>query len=310
MIIKAIGVGSARSTVNFQQCYMLEENGKKLLIDYGRQIPEALRYHGISEKEIDAVYISHKHNDHIGGLEDLAIATYDWINKPKNYKESKKKYAPKLYANETLMRELWDQSLRGGLETMEGFKANMDTFFETIPVEPNESFIWEGWKFSLVQQIHIMSGSIISSTFGLFVTKEGYQSVYFTTDSQHCSPRQMEIFYRQADIIIQDTEILPFLSGVHAGYVQLSAQKDSNSIDLGDEIRSKMYLSHYQDCVTQGVKNISKYSPFGFFKTKNDGTITEKDSETIKFDWDAQAKSDGFKGFMKLGDVIKLERKN
>lgn len=300
MEITAIGVGNAFSKINFNQCYMLEENGNRMLIDFGRNVPEALHYHKIDIKTIDSVYISHKHGDHIAGLECLALSRYDWLNKPASSKKSEVKYAPKLIGNELLLKELWNECLKGGLETMEGFTATIETFFDTAPVAPNGHFEWEGWSFSLIQQIHIMSGSIISPTFGLMMTKEGYETIYFTTDSQHCSPRQMEIFYKNADIIIQDCEISPFFSGVHANYIQLAGFGDSNSIDVGKDIRKKMYLSHYQDVVTQDLKPLSKFSQYEFYREG-----TDKPNELIEFDWEGHAKSCGFKGFMKLGEVIK-----
>jgi hypothetical protein len=53
-----------------------------------------------------------------------------------------------------------------------------------------------------------MAGSVISNTFGLIMKKEGHKTLYLVTDSQHCSPHQVEVFYKEADIIIQDCELI------------------------------------------------------------------------------------------------------
>ena len=89
----------------------------------------------------------------------------------------------------------------------------------------------------MIQQIHIMAGSKIMDTFGLMMSKKDHQTVYFTTDSQHCSPAQVEHFYHEADIIFQDCETSEIKSGVHANYNEL--------VTLEDDIKNKMWLYHY-----------------------------------------------------------------
>ena len=62
----SVGSGSSGN------CFYLEINGKKLLIDVGlpaRTIRNALNSAGTDFEEIDAVFITHTHSDHIKGLE-------------------------------------------------------------------------------------------------------------------------------------------------------------------------------------------------------------------------------------------------
>lgn len=326
MKITCLGCGNAFTKRSFNQTFLLEENDKRMLIDYGRTTPEALDAANIDVKSITDIYISHAHGDHIGGLEDMAFKRYDWGKRPRSYKEEK--YAPRLISDERLLQDLWDRSLRGGLESMEGFVASMETFFEPVPVRPNKPIVWEDWNMELIQQIHIMSGSMIMWTFGVMLSKPGHKTVYFTTDSQHCSPKQMEEFYRKADLIFQDcecsgvnfkfnegekvyekdgkwnkwpedameaTELLAsginpqnwnafkFGSGVHANYAQLAGYESANSVKLTNEIKAKMYLSHYQDFV-----------------------LNNKDMYGNEINWQAIANKDGFKGFIRLGDSLEI----
>ena len=178
------------------------------------------------------------------------------------------------------------------MESMEGFVSTIDTFFETDPIEPNESFNWQGWTVKLIQQIHIMTGSVITPSFGLMFSKKGHETVYFTTDSQHCSPRQMEDFYEQSDIIFQDCEcagvdlkekVYKFGSGVHANYGHLAGWESANSIKLKDSIKAKMWLSHYQDFVDEN-----------------------KDFFGHDANWEFQAAEDGFRGFVKVGEEFEV----
>jgi len=308
MKVTVLGTGAAFSLKNGNVSYLLEEDGRRMLLDAGRPIPEMLEKYNIDIKTIDDIYISHLHNDHIGALEWIALSRYDWMTRPKvaydipdvidpwtpvSYDPNfPKSFAPKLIGNHKLLEELWQKSLSGGLETMEGFEASLNTYFRLRPIQSNETFDWQGWTCKLIQQIHIMSGSVISSTFGLFMTKEGHKSLYFVTDSQHCSPRQIELFYKEADVIFQDCELMgvdtstktsKFMSGVHANYAQLAGYQSANSVMLSDEIKSKMWLTHYQDMFNFNVDGFGN-----------------------KVDWQALASEDGFAGFLVPGQEFEV----
>lgn len=279
MKITVLGCGNAFSKLNYNQSFLIEEGSSKMLIDCGSQTIDALDNAEVPLSEVTDIYISHAHSDHIGALETVAFARYDWANRPHHWKDSDKPYI-NLRANSKLMVELWEKSLSGGLESMEGFVATFDTFFKTCPVQGNETFSWEGWTFELIQQVHIMTGSTIASTFGLMMSKKGEKSYYFTTDSQHCSPKQMDVFYKKADIIFQDCECTPFSSGVHANYGQLAGYPEFNSVRLSPEVKGKMWLSHYQDFVSRG-----------------------KDFFGNPCNWAEKAEEDGFRGFLTVGQT-------
>lgn len=326
MKIHVIGCGNAFSSESFNQSFVIEEAGRRMLIDCGMQTPQALVTARYKPQDIHDIYVSHLHADHVGGLEYFAFARYDWAKHPRSWREGT--YAPRLIGNVQLLRDLWDKTLRGGLESMEGFVSNLETFFEPVPVEPNKRFEWQGWTVDLIQQIHIMSGSVIMPSFGILFSRTGRKSVYFVTDSQHCSPRQIEEYYKRADLIFQDCEctgmdlrfpegaktyvqdgvpkawpedemealdllargIEPvkwsrykFSSGVHANYAQLAGYESANSIKLDPQVKAKMWLSHYQDYVLIG-----------------------KDHFGNEVDWAAEAKRDGFAGFVKLGQRFEV----
>ena len=77
-----------------------------------------------------------------------------------------------------------------------------------------------------------MTGAEFMPSFGLLVSKEGRKTFYFTTDAQHASPRQINTWYEKADVIFQDCEITPFLSGVHANYIELAGYDEANNLKL------------------------------------------------------------------------------
>ena len=56
-------------------CYYLGSAKKGILIDAGRsakQIENSLLYNGLDIKNIEAIFITHEHSDHIKGLRVLA----------------------------------------------------------------------------------------------------------------------------------------------------------------------------------------------------------------------------------------------
>ena len=313
MKITVIGCGGAFSNINFNQCLMLDEEcsaepgirSHRMLVDCGQQVSAALHKARVDLKTITDIYISHGHGDHIGSLENIAYQRYDWKDKPADCKRehlnlpygatqpfvSESYYAPRLIANDRLLGELWENALKLGLSSIEGLDASIDTFFWTVPVRSHEALKWAGWNLELVQQIHIMTGSTIANTFGLSMTRisDGF-NIYHTTDSQHCSPRQVELFYKKANVIFQDCECLgvdavkknmDFCSGVHANYAQLAGWESANSTKLSKEIKAKMWLCHYADHVTQS-----------------------RDYKGQACNWDDMANADGFKGFVRVGQEI------
>jgi len=221
-----IGVGSAFTKKNYNSNMIIEDNGKRLLIDCGRTAPEAIRELGLDWKDLDALYISHQHSDHIGAIEEMAFFNYFVL-----------KRRPALFCNEKLCQDLWNNSLQGGLASIEGKICTLESYFNVYPVGLNESFVFNNTVYTLIQTVHVMNGYSIVPSYGLF-WRTLNNKVFLTTDTQYC-PSQIMQFYKDADIIFQDCETAPFKSGVHAHYTDLK--------NLPAEIKSKMWLYHYND---------------------------------------------------------------
>lgn len=244
MKITFLGVGSAFTRKNFHTSALVEVVGLsgtplRMLIDCGRTVPEAMRDAGYDWKDIDAVYVTHLHSDHVGGLEDMAFFNF-FVTKRK----------PMLFGNEMLLQDLWTHSLQGGLASIEGQICTLDTYFNVVAVPINGSFRFADVEFTPVQTVHIMNGYGVVPSFGLlWRTKQG-KSVFFTGDTQYC-PHQIKRFYEQADIIFHDAEIYRWKendakSGVHAHYNDLKL--------LPAETKAKMWLMHYNDAELPDAK--------------------------------------------------------
>lgn len=222
------GSGSAFTLKNYQSNMIIEtDHGKKLLLDCGSDIRFSLDRLGITHADIDSVYISHLHADHVGGLEWLGFST----------KFDPQCRKPHLYISRFLKQELWSNVLSGGMHSLQGEVADLDTYFEVHSIRQNGSFLWEDTEFQLVQTVHIIDGFSIVPSFGLLFTINGIKT-FLTTDTQF-SPEQIKNFYDMADLIFQDCETGKFESGVHAHYDKLKT--------LPEEFKKKMWLYHYQD---------------------------------------------------------------
>lgn len=289
------GVGSAFTTRDYYHSNVVVtgQSGKKLLIDCGSDARFSLGELGIVATDIDAVYISHLHADHVGGLEWLAFSNY--FNPTTG--------RPKLFCNDSLMHDLWDQCLRGGLESIQGKVVTLTEYFDCKPVCNNDYFVWDGIHFTPIQTVHIMAGYYIKYSYGLIIREDltsptkcahcdfvggacpdhkwmdranishlGRQ-IFFTTDTQFC-PNQINDFYRDASIIFQDCETAPYYSGVHAHYDDLKT--------LPDAVKNKMWLYHYQPNPPQN----------------------EYDGESHQY------ANDGFAGFVQKGHTFEFAHNN
>jgi len=84
MQVTVLGSGSS---VQFEgrgsASFLLETDGKKVLLDAGFYLLDRLEKAGVMADEIDAVYISHKHPDHFMGLLHLLFALKNKYYTPK-----------------------------------------------------------------------------------------------------------------------------------------------------------------------------------------------------------------------------------
>jgi ribonuclease BN (tRNA processing enzyme) len=205
---------------------LVGDQERNLLIDCGSDLRFSLHQAGFTPCHVTDIYISHLHSDHIGGLEYLGFST---LFDPHCLR-------PNLYLSKELASELWEHSLSGGMRSLEGDLATLDTYFNTCAIEQNGFFRWEGIQFQLVRVPHVHNGYYLMPSYGLFFEVEGTR-IFLTTDTQFC-PELLSPYYEQADLIFHDCETGSIPTPVHARYEQL--------LQLPSDIRDKMWLCGYQ----------------------------------------------------------------
>jgi len=243
MKLTFLGTGSAFTLDNYNTNMLLEINGKKLLIDCGTDIRFSLNEIGLTYKDIDAVYVSHAHADHVGGLEYMAFCSYFTPD-----------CKPLLFADERLMTQLWEDTLKGGLGSVQNKITKLSDYFNIEPVPKNGTFKFEDVIFRVVQTVHVMNGYTIVPSYGL-IWQGDKKRIFLTTDTQFC-PNQIQTFYDDVDVIFHDCETTPFKSGVHAHFTDL------NTLDA--KTKKKMWLDHYSD----GEKPDAKEAGFAGYVKK------------------------------------------
>lgn len=234
MKLTFLGRGGAFAPISVGNSNMLLEadTGKKMLIDFGTTAPYIYRDEmGLDFQDIDAVYLTHSHADHVGGIEFFAFHRYFL---PK--KENNTIIRPKLFAVRDLMKELWDNTLKGGLESLQGKIMNLTDYFDCRPISTNRIFSWEGLYFTPIQTVHVRSGYIIKHSYGVGIGRsQTTYDLYITSDTQF--DRGLMEYYYRSKVIFQDCETGNYRSIVHAHYDDLKT--------LPEEIKRKMWLYHY-----------------------------------------------------------------
>jgi ribonuclease BN (tRNA processing enzyme) len=199
----------------------------RLLMDAGPSINESLNSVGLTALDIDAIFISHLHGDHCHGLEYLGFKTY--FTPPFGTNK------PKLICPSTIAEPLWDDVLRGTMRSIQGNRANMNTYFKPFKVKPRDGFQFAETEFWTTQVPHVVSDLEEVPAYGLKFVEDNTK-VFITGDTMFDFWRHIGN-YEWADVIFHDCEFLEYEDSVHAQFHQLKT--------LPDQYKNKMWLYHY-----------------------------------------------------------------
>lgn len=246
--------------IEFKQKGKFRGDVYRLVIDFGGDIRHSLAEQNLSISDIDGWYCSHPHNDHVGGIEGIALSTFfnpyfsrekrifldgryvcDIMMEENSPDVLPSAAKPDLYAHVNVMDEIW-KGAEPGLTTLQGARAvSLSTYFNLIHMYDNrEIHMKDGeidWTIYPVISTHVMSGASMMPSYGLMFEGSHKKKIYMPTDSMFMSPAQIITYYKIANVVYQDCET-GFRSGVHPFIDDLRNK-------LEPDIKKKLLLYHY-----------------------------------------------------------------
>jgi ribonuclease BN (tRNA processing enzyme) len=222
-----VGCGHSEALDNFNNNALIQNSQGNMLIDCGHTIKHALHAQSLSIKDIDSIFITHVHGDHVFGLERVA---YESIFK------YKKKI--RLIFHESIYDELWTNTLMGSLGKIGEGNRSLDDYFELVILK---SFYFQelGIDFELIPVEHTPN----KATFGLYV-KDRF---FYSSDTKAIPETIKKLNF---DVCFHDATLQDW-NPVHA---TLSSLIESYPLNL----RKKIFLMSYEDNWSSFDKIVAK----------------------------------------------------
>lgn len=216
MRVFPIGVGTAFGRRFFNSNVIIElDSGEFLLVDCGLTASRSLETIGMSILDVDHLFISHLHADHIGGIEELALKRKLILNKKVN-----------LHINAKLVDSLWG-SIKEGLEHTQLGRLRFDDYFNVLVHD--DHFALDGVEFSSHPTQHIRGMTSFDIGFGdlLLTTDTVFSREYVLSRAAHFKT------------VVHDCSFNS-VQRVHAYYERLIENRD---------LFRELYVIHYEDPV-------------------------------------------------------------
>lgn len=221
--VQVIGAGSAFAKKYYNTSLLITfQNGYRLLIDCGHDVPKALHEMRIPIDTIDGLLVTHLHGDHVNGIEELAFMNRYLFNRKMD-----------LYVPHRIVDELWENVLRGGLEKTEEGECEIIDYFNchnlyTMSIHDLDLGI------KIYPTDHVKNKNSYAVSF--------QDRLFYSADTKF-DPELIEIADR-FPVIIHDCQLPNDKGKVQKGGVHAHLHE---LMSLPEEIQKKIYMIHYGD---------------------------------------------------------------
>jgi hydroxyacylglutathione hydrolase len=221
--LQMLGTGNAFSKKYGNTNALLTTAKQQVLIDCG--VTATLALHRLNKPldQIDGILITHLHADHVGGLEEVAF---------RMMYEFKKK--PILYVPSSLIKPLWENCLKAGLENPLDGLMRMDDYFQIVSLETKKTYqINPELSIEMIKTEHVPG----KDSFSIIINEKMFYSSDMRFDQELLHYIDED---RNCSIVLHDCQ----LSGsgvIHATVDEL--------LTLPLAIQEKIHLFHYEDTV-------------------------------------------------------------
>ncbi|MEK6674464.1 MAG: MBL fold metallo-hydrolase [Planctomycetota bacterium] len=259
-----LGVGSAFAKRNYQSNALVEawsESPERqdapddnLLIDFGSTGPLALyqlkdlagfsylvRNGAIYYPAIRRVFITHVHQDHIGGIEEFAI-----LNRRSRLYQDSSVEKPLLLGAPGVLDLLWENCLKGGLGVMANRRVALDDYFRVVRLggasagNDGKFTLLDRYELSIFPTDHVrLNEKYDWPSYGLVIHDlQSGESVVYSGDTRF-DPESLIPKAEHARLIFHDVQLEPEPDSVHALLGELRTWPEP--------LRRKMVLYHFSD---------------------------------------------------------------
>ncbi|MAZ66575.1 MAG: metal-dependent hydrolase [Kangiellaceae bacterium] len=215
-VVVILGCGHSESLHHYNANGIVKTPNGNMLIDCGYTVKHALHRQGMGFENIDGIFISHVHGDHVFGLERVAFETKFKLNKK-----------IKLFLHKSIEKELWDQTLKGSLGYNSDGESSITDYFDVKFVESN-TFKFCGVNYSTFPVKHTKD----KPTYGLLIQNQ----ILWSSDtvSIPATIKQYDFLQGIHDVTLTD------YNPVHASLTALIEEYPL-------AVRKKLYLISYED---------------------------------------------------------------
>ena len=217
--LKFLGVGDSESLAHYNTNILIVHRSRRLLVDCGWTAKKALHENGLAINDIEAVFVTHVHGDHVFGLERFGFEARYVLGG----------HRIRLVGDESVLEVLWRECLKGCMGYSSSGENGIEDFFDVRLVKDG-AFEWADMRFEVFPTPHTKG----KPSFGIRLPGR----FVFTSDSNVIPG--LDKIAGEDEVIFHDACITRKEHPAHATV-------DEMRRCYSEALRKRIFLMHYED---------------------------------------------------------------